>query len=470
MVPTRAWELTIPPVLLTCIIHHPFVVCRMAVERPVLTVSELNRQIRSWLEHEIGHVRVEGELSNLSKPASGHFYFTLKDASAQIRCVFFRNRHAESDFIRLQNGQQVLIFGNLSLYEARGDYQLIVELIQDAGEGDLFRQFELLKTKLSALGLFDATRKKTIPAFPSKIGIITSASGAALRDILSTLERRYPIADIVVYACEVQGKTAAQQLIQAIHQANVEKRCDVLILARGGGSIEDLWSFNDELLAHAIAKSELPIVSGVGHETDFTIADFVADLRAATPTGAAEAVTPNRLDLIAYLQTIEERLLSSMSRSMQHCQLRLQHETNKLASPKRLISNYWQNLDHLRIHLVHLIEQFVTQKRHDLLLIKNSLETKSPTVQLHQALLNVQSLENKLVQYVTIKFNQSKQMLTSQLATLHAVSPLATLDRGYAIVTGHQKILLDSELVQLGDTVDIRLAKGHLRGIICEKN
>lgn len=470
MVPTRVRELTIRPVLLTCIIHHPFVVYRMAVERPVLTVSELNRQIRSWLEHEIGHVRVEGELSNLSKPASGHFYFTLKDTSAQIRCVFFRNRHADSDFIRLQNGQQVLIFGNLSLYEARGDYQLIVELIQDAGQGDLFRQFELLKTKLSALGLFDSSRKKTIPAFPSKIGIITSASGAALRDILSTLERRYPIADIVVYACEVQGKTAAQQLIQAIHQANVEKRCDVLILARGGGSIEDLWSFNDELLAYAIAKSELPIVSGVGHETDFTIADFVADLRAATPTGAAEAVTPNRLDLIAYLQTIEERLLSSMSRSMQHCQLRLQHEKNKLASPKRLISNYWQNLDHLRIHLVHLIEQFVTQKRHDLLLIKNSLETKNPTVQLHQALLNVQSLENKLVQYVTIKFNQSKQKLTTQLATLHAVSPLATLDRGYAIVTCHQKIILDSELVQLGDTVDIRLAKGHLRGIISEKN
>lgn len=442
----------------------------MSLEKPVLTVSELNRQIRSWLEHEIGHVRVEGELSNLSKPASGHFYFTLKDASAQVRCVFFRNRHNGSDFIRLQNGQQVLVFGSLSLYEARGDYQLIVEEIQEAGEGDLFRQFELLKVKLAALGLFDPSRKKPIPLFPSQIGIITSASGAALRDILSTLARRYPIASVIVYACEVQGKSSAQQLIQAIHQANIEDRCDVLILARGGGSIEDLWSFNDENLAHAIANSLLPIVSGVGHETDFTIADFVADLRAATPTGAAEAVTPNRFDLLAYLNTIEDRLITAISRCMQHYQLRLQHETDKLASPKRLIHNYWQNLDYSRIHLQHALEQIMTKKRHDLLVLNNTLEAKNPATLLHQAQLSLQSLENKLNQQVTYILHQSKQRLSSQLATLHAVSPLATLDRGYSIATVHQTIVSNSQDVQVGDIVDIRLAKGLLHATIFEKS
>lgn len=441
----------------------------MTLEKPVLTVSELNRQIRSWLEHEVGHVRVEGELSNLSKPSSGHFYFTLKDASAQIRCVFFRNRHAGSDFIRLQNGQQVLIFGNLSLYEARGDYQLIVEQIQDAGEGDLFRQFEALKTKLAALGLFDASRKKPIPPFPTNIGIITSASGAALRDILSTLARRYPIANIIIYACEVQGKTAAQQLIQAIQHANHEKRSDVLILARGGGSIEDLWSFNDEQLAYAIGHSALPIVSGVGHETDFTIADFVADLRAATPTAAAEAVTPDRLDLITYLKTIEERLSASVSRMMQHYQLKLKHETNKLSSPKQLIGIYWQNLDHLSLHLQHLLDQIISKKRHELLRIKHHLETKNPIVELHQTLLSVRNLENKLFQIIIMKLNQSKQQLTALFSTLHAVSPLATLDRGYAIVTCHQKILLDTEHIQQGDVINIRLAKGCLQATVIEK-
>jgi exodeoxyribonuclease VII large subunit len=434
---------------------------------PVLTVSQLNRQVRSWLEHEMGTILVEGEISNLSKPASGHFYFTLKDPTAQLRCVYFRNRHDNTQDV--QNGQQVRAQGNLSLYEARGDYQLIVEQLHEAGEGDLYRQFELLKAKLAALGLFDPARKKTLPRFPDCVGVITSASGAALRDIITTLGRRFPFAHVVVYASEVQGKQAAQQLTKALNLANYDKRCDVLILARGGGSIEDLWAFNDEHLAHAIANSRIPIVSGVGHETDFTIADFVADLRAATPTAAAEAVTPNMIDVIALFQTYETRLLRAIHRFIQHQQLLLQHQTQKLTSPRQLISAYWQSLDFLRNHLQHALQKLFAQKRQSLHAINNRLDAKNPVILLQKATTNLQSLEHALFHQLSIKINKLRQEFTNQLATLHAVSPLATLDRGYAIATCNNKIVIDSQSVNLGDTINIRLAKGQLVSKIISK-
>ena len=298
----------------------------------ILTVTQLNRHVRTYLEYEMGEVNVSGEISNLSKPVSGHVYFTLKDATAQVKCVYFRNRHNQASH-GMQNGQQVIARGKLSLYEARGDYQLIVEQLDEAGQGDLYRQFELLKVKLAALGLFDAVRKKPLPRIPDCIGVISSATGAALQDILTTLGRRFPLIPVIVYPSDVQGKQAAPQLVKALQRANHEKRCDVIILARGGGSIEDLWAFNDECLAHAIASSRIPIVSGVGHETDFTIADFVADLRAATPTAAAESVVPDRLDLMARLQTIQGALISAIARFIKHKQLLLAHEVQKIASP-----------------------------------------------------------------------------------------------------------------------------------------
>lgn len=443
----------------------------MLTQIPTLTVTQLNRQVRSWLEHEMGLVSVEGEISNLSKPVSGHLYFTLKDATAQLRCVYFRSRHDNVGNLPLQNGQQIKVHGNLSLYEARGDYQLIVEKVDEAGEGDLHRQFELLKTKLSALGLFELARKRTLPRFPDSIGIITSATGAALRDILATLARRYPIATVIVYTSEVQGKQAAQQLIAAINLANQDRRCDVLILARGGGSIEDLWAFNDEALAHTIANSSIPIVSGVGHETDFTIADFVADIRAATPTAAAEAVTPNILELLALFQTLETNLLRSMQHFIQHQRLSINHMTQKITSPRQLISNYWQSLDYARSHLQHALKHLVGQKNHTLQVINHRLESKNPVVLLQKAKTNVQTLENYLIQYTFAKINQLKQEFTKKLATLHAVSPLATLDRGYAIATYQDNVIFDSDEIQLGNTVEIRLARGSLTAnIIGKKN
>lgn len=433
----------------------------MQQEKTALTVTQLNRQIRSWLEIEIGDVAVLGELSNLSKPSSGHFYFTLKDPTAQLRCVYFRNHHDEKSK-GFKDGQQVIAKGKLSLYEARGDYQLIVHSLSDAGLGELYRQFELLKSKLQAQGLFEQERKKSLPRFPSVIAVVTSASGAALRDILSTLARRYALATVKVYASEVQGKDAAQQLIKAINRANADKQAEVLILARGGGSIEDLWAFNDELLALTISKSTIPIVSGVGHETDFTIADFVADLRAATPTAAAEAVTPNQLELLSTLRSLEERMERAIARFTKHKQLLLSHQIAKLLSPAQLITKHWQTVDYLERQLNHGVNNLLHQKQNQLHLLITKLNANNPMARLQHSKAKLQHIEHQLTQNMWAKFNSLRQIFTTQMATLHAVSPLATLDRGYAIATYKKSVLFNAMQVNIGNTINVQLAKGSL--------
>lgn len=431
---------------------------------PILTVTELNRQVKSWLEHEVGLVHVQGELSNVARPASGHLYFTLKDAEAQIRCVYFRNRHRTKN--DLHNGQQVILHGSLSLYEARGDYQLIVDHLEDAGLGELFQEFERLKAKLTALGFFEVARKKTLPPFPEIIGVITSPTGAAWHDIQTTLARRYPYAQVILFSSDVQGHLAAPQLIQAIIQANRNPNIDVLILARGGGSLEDLWAFNDEHLAFEIMRSRIPIVSGVGHETDFTIADFVADVRAATPTAAAVAVTPDREELLITIKHHEAALISLMTRTLQHLQLQLHHETQKITSPKQRINAHWQSFDYFRSHLQHAIQHLLTQKRSQLQLTQTALETKHPVRLLALASSQLKTLENALYIYATNHLNQQKQQFKTLLATLHAVSPLATLERGYAIASKDNQVLQNTEALHLGDVIDVRLAKGRLRSKI----
>jgi exodeoxyribonuclease VII large subunit len=429
-----------------------------------LTVTQLNQQVRLWLENEIGEVAVIGELSNVAKPSSGHFYFTLKDPTAQLRCVYFRNYH-DKNSKNCKDGQQVIATGKLSLYEARGDYQLIVYSLSETGLGELYQQFEQLKAKLQARGLFEQARKKTIPRFPTIIALVTSPSGAALRDILTTLARRFPLALVKIYASEVQGKEAAQQLIKAINRANKESQADVLILARGGGSIEDLWAFNHEQLALTISESSIPIVSGVGHETDFTIADFVADLRAATPTAAAEAVTPNQEDLLATLALLIERVIRAMARFTQHQRLLLSHQIAKLLSPAQLISAHWQTIDYLERQLYQNVTYLIRQKQNQLQLIMAKLNSENPLVLLQQAKLRLQYFEQELIQIIIMKLNRLKQVFTTKMAILHAVSPLATLDRGYAIVTCKNKILFNSTQVSTGDTIDVQLAEGNL---VCE--
>ena len=430
----------------------------------ILTVSQLNRHVRSYLEYEMGEVCVAGEISNLSKPGSGHFYFTLKDATAQVRCVYFRNRHV-STAAGIQNGHQVVARGKLSLYEARGDYQLIVEQLDEAGQGDLHRQFEWLKAKLAALGLFDAARKKQLPRIPNCIGVITSSTGAVLHDILTTLGRRFPLIPVIIYPSDVQGKQAAPQLIKALQRAQQDKRCDVLILARGGGSLEDLWAFNDEQLALAIAHSTIPIVSGVGHETDVTIADFVADLRAATPTAAAESVVPNWLDLLVRFQTLQANLISAISRFVKHKQLLLAHEIQKIASPDRLINTHWQTLDYLERHLHRVERQLVAKMQQRLHLSIVRLHAADPSRSLSEARVRLRSLINDLLLKMELMMTRIKQQFMQQLAMLHAVSPLATLDRGYAIATLRQTVLLDSQQLHVGDVINVRLARG---AVMCE--
>ncbi|MEK9940272.1 MAG: exodeoxyribonuclease VII large subunit, partial [Methylotenera sp.] len=273
----------------------------------VMTVSELNRLARSILEQSFPLFWVSGEISNLTRAASGHWYFSLKDSTAQVRCVMFKGRNSYIDFIP-REGDKIEARCTVTLYEARGDFQLTVEFIQRAGLGALFEAFEKLKNKLGLEGLFDVANKKPIPAHPKQIGIVTSADAAALRDVLTTLKRRMPNIPVVIYPTPVQGKGAAELIANAIHTANQRAECDVLIICRGGGSIEDLWQFNEEIVARAIAQSNIPTISGVGHETDFTIADFVADMRAATPTAAAELAAPARDSLLQGLKQLHQQL------------------------------------------------------------------------------------------------------------------------------------------------------------------
>lgn len=434
----------------------------METPASILTVSQLNRQVKSYLENELGTIHVEGEISNLSKPASGHYYFTLKDSGAQIRCVFFKNRHFGAIATKLGDGQHLIASGKLSLYEARGDYQLIVEQVTEAGLGALYQRFEELKNKLAAEGLFHPNNKKPLPTMPQSIGVITSTTGAAIRDILSTLARRFPLAQVFIYPSEVQGAGAAPQLIKALQRANNEKRCEVLILARGGGSIEDLWAFNDEQLARQIAASLIPVVSGVGHETDFTIADFVADYRAETPTAAATAVTPDGPELLKLLNHSIVRLHEAMQRLVQKNQVRLQHLKDKISSPQKAIASYWQTTDYLERQLLSCMRQMLQRKQHQLHLSSHQLNAHNPQTQIKQTQIVLQQQTMQLIQHMHNKVNQLRYQLKGQLSTLHAVSPLATLDRGYAIATQKNKVLFSSEQVHIGELIEVRLAQGKL--------
>ena len=429
-----------------------------------ITVSQLNQEVKNILEQGVGEVAVLGEISNLVKPVSGHYYFTLKDKTAQVRCVFFRGRQINST-LKIADGQKVCAYGRLSLYEARGDYQLIVEKLEDDGLGELHRLFEKLKIKLESQGLFASARKREIPRFPNTIGVITSKTGAAIKDILAALSRRNKLAKIIVYHSDVQGAGAAPQLIAALNKANQDGLADVLILARGGGSLEDLWAFNDENLAHAIYASKLPVVTGIGHEIDFTIADFVADLRAATPTAAAEIVSPDLQDINNYIVKIEANLVRLINRYLQNKQIILKHALDMLASPKRLVISYWQKVDYLDIQLNNNIEKYLLIKKHRLQNLLNKLERQNPLIIIKGATERTAQLQKQLQILISALLRQRQQKLRTLVATLNAVSPLATLDRGYALVMYKGKALAKSSDVAVGDEINIKLSEGEL---LCE--
>ena len=437
----------------------------MSETRQPVTVSQLNRQAKRLLESGLARVWVEGEISNLARPASGHVYFRLKDSGAQVAAAFFRQRQ-RGPTIRLKDGDQVLVYAKVSLYEARGDFQLIVEQVEPAGEGVLKRQYERLKNKLAAEGLFDEDRKDPIPALPGRIGVITSPSGAALRDILSVLQRRFPMIPVVIYPAAVQGDAAPGELVAALDTANERNECDVLIIGRGGGSLEDLWAFNDETLARRIVDSDTPVVSAVGHEVDFTIADFVADVRAPTPSGAAELVVPDQDEWIRRFSVLGDRITRNGQRTLEDRAQSLDWLQRRLvgASPMARLKNQADLLRELKGRLRSGTREQLNDKSRQLQALRAALMQLSPAVRVERFSSRLGALQYRAVTAVTTFLSDQKHRTELAARALHSVSPLATLARGYAIVTDADsgKALMDAKAVKKGDTIKARLADGVL--------
>jgi exodeoxyribonuclease VII large subunit len=431
--------------------------------RSVYTPSRLNREARVLLERGFPALWVEGEISNLSRPSSGHWYFSLKDEHAQLRCAMFRQRNLLARFTA-KDGMHVQVRGRISLYEPRGEYQFIVDHIEEAGEGALRRQFEVLKAKLAAEGLFATERKRSLPRLPRRIGVITSPTGAAIRDILHVLQRRFCAIPVLIYPVQVQGTAASVQIARAIHVASIRRECDVLILARGGGSLEDLWPFNEERVARAIVASAIPIVSGIGHEVDFTIADFAADARAPTPSGAAELVAPdcnewlrNVAGLARRLSSVAQRSLGSHSNRLVWLGRRLEQQHPGLGLRQRA-----QRLDEIEQRLLRSLRHGIAQRQALLLHQSSALRQASPALRVQAATGRLIRLHAEASATMRSRLERLNQRLAVAGGKLNAVSPLATLERGYAIVTDAAgRVLTDAGALKAGDTVQARLARGQ---------
>lgn len=431
----------------------------------IFTVSRLNQTVRLLLEHEMGQVWISGEISNFTQPASCHWYFTLKDDTAQVRCAMFRNSNRRVTF-RPQHGQQVLVRANITLYEPRGDYQIIVESMQPAGEGLLQQKYEQLKAKLQAEGLFDLQYKKSLPSPAHCVGVITSKTGAALHDILHVLKRRDPSLPVIIYPTAVQGDDAPGQIVRAIELANKRNECDVLIVGRGGGSLEDLWSFNDERVARAIFASRIPVVSAVGHETDVTIADFVADLRAPTPSAAAEMVSRNQQELLRQIQSVQQRLgmamdyfLANRTRrlTLLHHRLQQQHPQLRLARQQTALERLQQ-----RMNLAIDSQIKRTNKRQVRLLQR--LNQQNPQPRIHRVQSRIQHLEHRLAEHVHSRLSAMRERFGNAVTHLEAVSPLSTLARGYSVTTVTDgKVLKKVKQVKTGDVMTTRLEDGWVK-------
>jgi exodeoxyribonuclease VII large subunit len=439
--------------------------------RNVFTVSRLNREVRILLERGLGVVWVEGELSNFSAPSSGHWYFSLKDRDAQLRCAMFRLKNSALGFTP-KAGQHVLARGRISLYEPRGDYQLIVEHLEEAGVGALKREFERLKVKLAAEGLFALERKRSLPRFPRRIGVVTSPSGAAIRDVLHILGRRFPPASVLIYPTPVQGAASVPAIVDALQTASARAECDVLIVARGGGSLEDLWSFNDERVARAICASSIPVVSGIGHEIDFTIADFVADARAPTPSGAAELVAPDRNACLEALARTAERMSACMRRELRSVTARLEGTLQrlKLTHPGVRLAQQVQRLDDLEQRLAHSVLATVHSDRNRVAELFTRLVQRSPDHLVREYRLRHEAFDSRLRHAWKEYISRKEHRVGLAIQTLNTASPLATLARGFAMVTRPDGTLVrDAGAVNVGDEIEARLAQGKLKARVTGK-
>ncbi|CAM3556856.1 exodeoxyribonuclease VII large subunit [Parendozoicomonas haliclonae] len=439
-----------------------------SADRKVLSVSDLNRQAKRLLEVSFPSVWVEGELSNVARPRSGHWYFTLKDQDAQVRCAMFRGSNIKVRF-QPAEGLQVLIRAKVSLYEGRGDYQLIAEHMEEAGAGALQRAFEQLKNKLAAEGLFAEANKQPLPNMPSHIAVVTSPTGAAIRDILTVFRRRFPAMTITVIPTAVQGNEAAPQIVYALQQAQQLRGVDAIIVGRGGGSMEDLWPFNEEIVARAIAACPIPVVSAVGHEVDFTIADFTADYRAPTPSAAAEILSPNQIELNNSLLGHQQMLTRLMSQRLSVAGQNLNHLRSRLRHPGERLREQSQHLDDLDIRLRQAMRQNLHQASAQLADRRERLQKHNPAGKLERMATLQQQLEERLKRAISAVIQNRKQGLGSLAAELDAYSPLATLQRGYSITqSATGQIITSNNQVEVGDKITTRLATGKLHCEVIE--
>ncbi len=431
-------------------------------QRNILSVSELNSQARRLLEVTFSSIWVEGEISNLARPASGHWYFTLKDSGAQVRAAMFRNRNQMQRFAP-KEGMLVRVRGRVSLYEGRGDYQLIVDNMEPAGAGALQQAFEQLKAKLAAEGLFSPERKQPLPSMPKHIGIITSPTGAAIRDFLTVMERRFPATKVTVIPSQVQGNEAAPQIVRAIQLAQQLPDIDVLVVSRGGGSLEDLWPFNEEQVARALAACPIPTVSAVGHEVDFSISDFVADYRAPTPSAAAEVLSHDQADWYNTLDAWRQQLAATMQRIISVQQQTLQHLHKRLRHPGHKLQEHSQRLDDLEVRLQQAMKHQMLTRHHQLNNVQSRLHQHSPLNLLKARRAPLANLSARLSAAIKQQNERRRHQLAEQAARMHAFSPLATLGRGYAILQKEDgQVVRRSSDVSENERIKARLGEGEL--------
>ena len=438
-----------------------------SANRQILSISELNKTVKGLLEKEFPFIYVEGEISNFSRPSSGHWYFTLKDEKAQIKCAMFRNQNRLVPF-EPENGQQVVLYGKVTLYEGRGDFQIITTSLEVSGDGELRRSFERLKVSLQKEGFFDQKKKKAIPKFPNNIAIITSPTGAAIKDIFSVVYRRFPALGMTVIPTQVQGEEAVPQIVDAIETANKEQSSyDLILLSRGGGSLEDLWAFNTEPVAKAIFNSSIPVVSAIGHESDFTISDFVADLRAPTPSSAAEQITPDAKMIKNDISETSDRLIRAARRVTDSRQSELSHLIRRIRHPSSRLNEFSQRLDDLERRILSRISNLLRIKKSKLAERKIS----TPIQKIQQVNDRAKQLSRLMSQSYATLIKNRQASLNEKSSQLEALGPLATLKRGYAIVSDETngKIIRNSDEITEGERLEIRLSGGALTAQVVAK-
>lgn len=440
-------------------------------QQHILTPSQLNTLARDLLEGAFSLVLVEGEIGNLSRPGSGHLYFTLKDARAQVRCALFKPKSQWLRFVP-REGLRVLARGRLTLYEARGDYQLVLDSMEEAGEGALRRALDELKARLQAEGLFDAARKRALPAWPRRLAVLTSPSGAVIRDIVSVLRRRFPLVELDVLPVPVQGDTAAAQILTMLQRAIDCARYDVILLARGGGSLEDLWAFNDEALARAIAASTVPIVSAIGHETDFSLSDFAADLRAPTPSAAAELLVPERKALLAHTAALHGRLTNLQQHALRERSQRADRAFLRLQAlrPQARLAALAQRARQAHARLGNAMQRRLERERASLRHADSVLRASDPRRRIERLRERLASFGGRPQALLAYRLQHEALRLRGLVRSLHAISPLATVARGYSILQHHDgRIVRSIGDAAVGEVLDARLPDGHLSILVKAK-